>query len=101
MRGRTKVHLMPHVRPRAAHSLVFALVTFASGLPAAEDRVETGATPTASPGTSHVVTHVGAATPVYRDTDHVALVTPAVSAEVGRSDSSWSARATYLADIIS
>jgi hypothetical protein len=55
---------MPHVRPRAAHSLLFTPSTFASGLAAAEDRADITVPPTPPPEAKHVVTHVGAATSV-------------------------------------
>jgi hypothetical protein len=48
-----------------------------------------------------VVAKASGATTLYTDSDHVTVVTPVATAEIGDRYSTWNARAQYLVDVIS
>jgi hypothetical protein len=48
-----------------------------------------------------VVARASGATTLYTDSDHVAVVTPVATAEIGDRYSVWNVRADYLVDVIS
>jgi hypothetical protein len=54
-----------------------------------------------APRPDALVASVAGASSVYVDTDHVSVVTPAVSAEIGDSEARWRGKARYAADVIS
>jgi hypothetical protein len=78
----------------------------APGLEAAPAPGGPGVAPAASEaaaptGPSPVGARVSAHTTFYADSDHVTVVTPVVTAEVGDPYSTWHARGEYLVDVIS
>lgn len=83
--------LVAWVRPAAADSRKAAASTEFPGTSAAAP----GAT--ARPLAARMSAH----TSVYADSDHVTVVTPAATAEIGDAISSWHAKGQYLVDVVS
>ncbi|HEX3597038.1 MAG TPA: DUF3570 domain-containing protein [Polyangiaceae bacterium] len=78
-----------------------SLTRVASASPPATSDGAPVATESAKPSQLPILARASGATTFYADTDHVSVVTPVATAELGDRYSVWNVRAQYLVDVIS